>query len=199
MNSSENFMDNIYLSYDKILNKLKALNIRTRTGNIVNENDLRTAIRIMLKKHPSCRWQNQKVKGKKKYILYEGFLWIMYVYFQNEKKQIDADIIFFENRIMEYEKTLHINSKNLFIDNIFIGDLQKYFNRSEITIKRAIAKMKKITSNDYKIFENRKCIITSEGIEWLSKNLFKQKYLEILEQYKMELTEKYIQAGYIYD
>ena len=31
------------------------------------------------------------------------------------------------------------------------------------------------------------------------KNCFKQKYLELLEEYKMELTEKYIEAGYIYD
>lgn len=30
-------------------------------------------------------------------------------------------------------------------------------------------------------------------------NCFKQKYLEILEKYKMELTEEYISKGYIYD
>lgn len=199
MNSSENFMDNIYLSYDKILNKLKALNIRTRTGNMVNENDLRTAIRIMLKKHPSCRWQNQKVKGKKKYILYEGFLWIMYVYFQNEKKQIDADIIFFENRIEEYEKTLKLELKKIFFEDISVDELQKYFNRSEITIKRAIVKMEKVFNNDFKYLKDDCYVISKEGVEWLSKNIFKHKYLELLENYKMELTEKYIQAGYIYD
>ena len=27
----------------------------------------------------------------------------------------------------------------------------------------------------------------------------KQKYLELLEEYKMELTEKYIENGYLYD
>ena len=199
MNSSENFMDNIYLSYDKILIKLKALNIRTRTGNMVNENDLRTAIQIMLKKHPSCRWQNQKVKGKKKYILYEGFLWIMYVYFQNEKKQIDADISFFENRIEEYEKILKLESKKIFFEDISVDKLPKYFNRSEITIKRAIVKMKKVFNTGFKYLKDDCCIISKEGVEWLSKNSFKHKYLELLEKYKMELTEKYIQAGYIYD
>lgn len=199
MDNSENFMDNIYLSYDKILNKLKVLNIRTKSGNIIDSDDLRQAIKIMLKKHPSCRWQSQKAKGKKRYILYEGFLWIMYVYFQNEKRQIDADIYFFENRIAEYEKTLHVASKCLFIENISVDDLQKYFNRSEITIKRAVVKMEKATLKNYKYFKNQKCLISSEGIEWLSKNCFKHKYLEILEQYKMDLTKKYIQAGYIYD
>lgn len=36
-------------------------------------------------------------------------------------------------------------------------------------------------------------------VEWICKNVFKQKYLEILEEYKMELTELYIEAGYLYD
>ena len=37
---------------------------------------------------------------------------------------------------------------------------------------------------------------TNEEVFW---NVFKQKYLELLEKKKMELTEKYIKAGYIYD
>ena len=41
--------------------------------------------------------------------------------------------------------------------------------------------------------------VYSKGIELLCKEYFKQKYLEILEDYKMELTEKYIKAGYPYD
>ena len=49
------------------------------------------------------------------------------------------------------------------------------------------------------VYENRKAKISKEGIEWLCKNCFKQKYLELLEEYKMELTEKYIEAGYPYD
>ena len=37
------------------------------------------------------------------------------------------------------------------------------------------------------------------SIKWICKNVFKQKYLELLEKYKMELTELYIKAGYPYD
>ena len=44
-----------------------------------------------------------------------------------------------------------------------------------------------------------KVIISKEGVEWICKNVFKQKYLELLEKYKMELTELYIKAGYPYD
>lgn len=58
--------------------------------------------------------------------------------------------------------------------------------------------MLKINAN-FRYIENNEFVITKNGVEWLCKNCFKQKYLELLEQYKMELTEKYIEAGYIYD
>ena len=44
-----------------------------------------------------------------------------------------------------------------------------------------------------------KVVISCKGVEWICKNVFKQNYLELLEKKKMELTEKYIKAGYIYD
>ena len=44
-----------------------------------------------------------------------------------------------------------------------------------------------------------KAKIYKEGIEWLCKNCFRHKYLELLEEYKMELTEIYIEKGYPYD
>ena len=52
---------------------------------------------------------------------------------------------------------------------------------------------------NYKILINNKVVIFSNGVEWLCKNIFKQKYLELLEKYKMELTELYVEKGYIYD
>ena len=133
------------------------------------------------------------------YIVYEGYLWLLHVYFQNEKKQIDADIYFFETRIKEYENLLKLNSKNLFIENISVDNLEQYFHRAKPTIKRAIYQMIKASNQNYIYRENGKYIISKEGIKWLCKNCFKQKYLELLEEYKMELTEKYIQAGYLYD
>lgn len=52
---------------------------------------------------------------------------------------------------------------------------------------------------EYKFLVNNKVVIDKKGVEWICKNVFKQKYLELLEQYKMELTELYIEAGYPYD
>lgn len=54
-------------------------------------------------------------------------------------------------------------------------------------------------SEQYKFLVDGKVGISSKGVEWICKNVFKQKYLELLEKKKMELTEKYIKAGYIYD
>ena len=52
---------------------------------------------------------------------------------------------------------------------------------------------------NYKSLVNDKVIISKEGVQWICRNIFKQKYLELLEEYKMELTELYIDAGYVYD
>ena len=54
-----------------------------------------------------------------------------------------------------------------------------------------------ISRRQYSLLTSK--VITKEGLEWLCKNCFKQKYLELLESYKMNLTEKFIKAGYIYD
>lgn len=195
---SQNQLDNIFLSYNKILKRLKINNITTKNNNEITHKDLRLAVSTMLRKHPNCRWQSNKIKSKRYFILIEGYWWIRCVYFQKEKPLIDADIEFFESRIKEYQKLLNINDKSLFSEDMYANKLESYFNRSKSTIKRAILKMIKENSN-YRYIENNEFVISKEGIEWLSKNCFKQKYLELLEQYKMELTEQYIKAGYIYD
>ena len=196
---SNNYLDDIFLSYKKILIRLKLLNITTKNGKEITHKDLRKAITVMNKKHPSCRWQSEKLKSKRYYILIEGFYWLIYVYFQKDKNQIDADIDFFEKRIQQYEETLHLSSKKLFETYLVRGELNNYFNKGNTTIKKAITKMNKATNKKYVKIIDGKVIILKEGIEWLCKNCFKQKYLEILEQYKMELTEIYIANGYIYD
>lgn len=190
--------DKVFMSYNKILKLLNILNVKTKTGKEITHTDLRQAVLIMLKKHSTCRWRSTKHRSRRYLILYEGVLWLRYVYFQNDMKQINADIDFFEFRIKEYEKVLELEHKNLFNDEIPVEDLNSLFERKTGTIRKAIYKMLDYNSN-FKYIENGKSVISKEGIEWLCKNCFKQKYLEILEEYKMELTEKFIEAGYIYD
>ena len=195
---NESKLDEIFLSYDKILYKLNIQNIKTKTGNKITHKDLRYAIQIMQRKHKNCRWKSEKIRSRNSYILIEGYYWLINVYFNNKKKLIDADIEFFKKRIQQYEELLKLESKNLFDKDMKIQELVNYFNKKYETIEKAIWKMLKI-HNNYRYIESDNYIITKEGIEWLCKNCFKQNYLEILESYKMELTEKYIRAGYIYD
>lgn len=195
---SENENNKIYLSYKKILNLLNIQNIKTSMNKDIDYKILLQAIRIMEKKHPICRWRQIRAKDNKHYILIKGFYWLSFVYFQHSQKQIDADIDFFKLRISQYQKLLNIKSKNFWLREYKLVELIDYFDRSEITIKKAISKMIKY-NKDYMFIRENKYFVTNEGIEWLCKNIFKQKYLEILEKYKMELTELYIKAGYPYD
>lgn len=193
---NESKLDEVFLSYDKILFRLNIKEIKTKEKKDITHKDLRKAITVMQMKHKKCRWKSEKVKSRNSYILIEGYYWLKYVYFNNEKKLIDADIDFFEERIKSYEKLLKVEPKKLFERDMNLEELSKYFNRKYETTEKAIWKMIKVDSN-YRYVANNKIIITKEGIEWLSKNCFKYKYLELLENYKMELTEEYINAGYI--
>lgn len=82
---------------------------------------------------------------------------------------------------------------------MYIKHLCRYFNREDIIVRKAIKKMCDGGLGKYKFLVNNKVVISKEGVEWICKNVFKQKYLELLEKYKLDLTEKYIKAGYPYD
>ena len=197
---SEQILDSIFLSYDKILKRLQLLGITTKHGKEVKRVDLRKAVDVMLKKHPTCRWRSEKVRSRKYFILVEGYDWIKFVYFEKEKSLIDADVEFFETRIKLYEDFLKVErNKNWWNEDMDIKQLENYFNRAESSIRKAIKKMCNNGFSNYKYLDNNKVVISGRGVEWICKNVFKQKYLELLEKYKMELTEKYIEAGYIYD
>ena len=197
---SEQALDNIFLSYDKILKRLQLLGITTKHGKEVKHVDLRKAVDVMLKKHPTCRWRSEKIRSRKYLILIEGYEWIKFVYFEKEKSLIDADIDFFETRIKLYEDLLKVeHNENWWNEDMNIKQLENYFNRAESSIRKAIKKMCDNGFSNYKYLDNNKVVISKKGVEWICKNVFKQKYLELLEKYKMELTELYIEKGYIYD
>lgn len=197
---SEQVLDSIFLSYNKILKRLHLLGRTTKNGKEISHMDLRRAIYVMIKKHPTCRWRSQKIKSRKYFILIEGFAWLNQVYFQKEKSLIDADVDFFEDRIRQYEELLKINSGgNWWNEDMDIKQLCEYFDRKDISVRKAIKKMCDSGFERYKFFVDGKVMISNKGVEWICKNVFKQKYLELLEKYKMELTELYIEAGYPYD
>ena len=197
---SQQILDSIFLSYNKILNRLHALGITTKHGKEISHMDLRKAIDVMVEKHPTCRWRSEKIRSRKYFVLIEGYYWLTQVYFQKEKSLIDADIEFFKLRIKQYEELLKVeHNENWWNENMDIKQLCEYFNRKDITVRKAIKKMCDSRLEEYKVLIDNKVVISSKGVEWICKNIFKQKYLELLERYKMELTDLYIEAGYPYD
>lgn len=197
---SEQVLDSIFLSYNKILKRFQLLGVTTKYGKEITHKDLRKAIEVMLKKHPTCRWRSEKVKSRKYFILAEGYAWLNQVYFQKEKSLTDADVNFFKDRIGQYEELLKVEHyENWWNEDMEIKQLCDYFNRKENTVRKAIKKMGDSGLDNYKYLIGDKVVVSKNGVEWICKNVFKQKYLELLEKKKMELTEKYIKAGYIYD
>ena len=196
---TDDILDAVFLSYNKILYRLKIQNITTKGGKEITHKDLRCAIDRMDQKHPTCRWKFKRYKNRFHYVLIEGYYWLVNVYFQKEKSLTDADVAFFEKRIKQYKEVLNIKSKTNLFDDINVDDLEEFFERKIRTIKKAMTKIDKNFSEKYITKKDEKTVVKKEGIELLCKNCFKQKYLELLEDYKMELTQKYIDAGYIYD
>ena len=121
---SEQVLDSIFLSYNKILKRFQLLGVTTKYGKEITHKDLRKAIEVMLKKHPTCRWRSEKVKSRKYFILAEGYAWLTQVYFQKEKSLIDADVEFFETRIKLYEDFLKVErNKNWWNEDMDIKQL----------------------------------------------------------------------------
>lgn len=83
---SEQVLESIFVSYNKILKRFKLLGVTTKCGKEITHEDLRKAVGVMLKKHPTCRWRSEKILSRRYYILDEGCKWLEYVYFQKEKK-----------------------------------------------------------------------------------------------------------------
>lgn len=199
MRDSQTEMDKIFVSYSKILERFKILGVKTKNNKEITHKDLRKAILVMQEKHPNCRWKSNKVRSRRFYILDEGYWWLVDVYFQNENDLIDADIKFFKKRIKMYEDFLNLKPKELFINDLSYPQLENFLKRKEYTIKRAIRTLENKYSINLRFKKDNRVYVYSKGIELLCKVCFKQKYLEILENYKMELTKKYIEAGFPYD
>ena len=67
---SEQVLDSIFLSYNKILKRFQLLGVTTKYGKEITHKDLRKTIEVMLKKNPTCRWRSKKVRSRK-YLVFE--------------------------------------------------------------------------------------------------------------------------------
>ena len=73
--------DKVFMSYNKILKLLNILNVKTKTGKEITHTDLRQAVLIMLKKHPTCRWRSTKHRSRRYLIFMKVFYGLdMYIF-----------------------------------------------------------------------------------------------------------------------
>lgn len=205
MLSSEEIRKFIFMNYKEVLQYFKENNIRTKANKEITHKELRTAIQVMLQKHPNCRWRSEKIKKRYYYLQYEAVIWLRDVYFNNyETDFLDKDIQWFKDRICWYQNSLS-NAKiefpkfDLKIEPMTKLELAKFFNKDISVIRKALLKMEKDNSTKDRNYLNGKRYLSVPEIEWLLKNKFKKKYLELLEEYKMQLTELAKANGSFYD
>ena len=70
---NESKLDEVFLSYDKILFRLNIQEIKSKEKKDITHKDLRKAITVMQMKHKNCRWKSEKIRSKNSYILIEGY------------------------------------------------------------------------------------------------------------------------------
>lgn len=197
----------VFMNYEEIVEEFSKQNIKTKSGKIITHHELRQAISIMQKKHSLCRWRSEKVRKNYYYIQYEGYLWLKDVYFKNyETKFIDKDIEWFKTRIEFYKNNLKKNKIefpefDFNVKKMNVSQTSLFFNKSNSTIKKTLIEYEKNISTEYKRQYNKDglLILDEEILKWMIEEKFKQKYLELLERYKMQLTEIFKNNGGLYD
>ena len=193
------------MNYKEILEDFQKRKMKTKKGAKISHTDLRYAIQVMNEKHSSCRWQSEKIKKRYYYIQYEGVIWLREVYFSGyESKLIDKDVVWFRNRIQRYQQQFDKNNIEYPKFELKINDMTKkelsiYMNKSVSTIENGLRDYEKATGENIRKYEDGELKISESAIEWLIKNKYKNKYLQLLEDYKMLLTEIYKKNGGYYD
>lgn len=205
MLSSEEIRKLIFMNYKEVLQYFNENNVRTRANKEITHKELRTAVQIMLRKHPTCRWRSEKIKKRYYYLQYEAVIWLRDVYFNNyETDFLDKDIQWFKDRIDWYQKSLNkagVKYPKMDFNLIPMSrkKLELFFKKKSTSITNAILEMEKYKNKKDRNYINDKLYLSVPEIEWLLKNKFKKKYLELLEEYKMQLTELAKANGSLYD
>lgn len=205
MPSSEDVRKLMFMNYKEIISDFNNRGLTTKGGKPITHTDLRKAIQVMQQKHSLCRWRSERIKQRYYYIQYEGVLWLRNVYFNSyDMKFIDKDIKWFKNRIIWYQNQFDKNNIDypefsFNVDTMNKIQLSRYFDKSISTIENALRMYEKNTSLKDRCYKDGKLQVQSSAVIWLIENQFKYKYIEILESYKMELTEIFKANGGYYD
>lgn len=133
------------MNYKEILEYLHIKGVKNNLGNAITMNQLKVAIFRMEQRHHECEWRSELAAKRYHYVISEGVMWLEQVYFrQNNKSAVNAEIEFFLERILWYEKFCIAN--NLSYPDFIYKDFDK---------------MKHSDKKEYlKILESRKMELT---------------------------------------
>lgn len=151
-------------------------------------------IREKLKKyHEKDEWLvaifNPDSMSKELWIYLEGVEWIRDVYLNFDVPYRKAEINFVKKHIVRLENELGIHLDPLQIETGMTVDmLALYFNRSKTRIYNILSPYRK--SHPHFFIDTNDSILSKEGIVYLEKHFFLDRYIQDLYLYKRFLQER---------
>lgn len=164
------------------------IDVEIRLG--VLEKQVDKAIKVMEKYHYFENWIRYRLGPTDLIVLInlEFVNWLNEVYFNKNGFFLDREIHFLNAKIKDLENELGISHYEKNYPYLNVKELQKYFDKSNSSILKAIERMNKKT--DCKCYREGKLYITPIGVKWLDQNYYRKSYLKELLNYKKILNEK---------
>ena len=189
-------MQTLY-SVKEILSFLTEQNITTSYGYDVTHKDVLNGLKIINEKHSSCEWVDYTEPYPK--FTYEGYAWLVSVYFDKTKSLIDADIIFFEKLIENYRQICDDENVRYYIqpfikNDMTYDDLAEFVGRKRSTVKKAFYKLPPLQKNNC-YYHNQNKYIASDVCDDLCRKNFKRTYIKYLEKLYLNLKTELLKKG----
>jgi hypothetical protein len=141
--------------------------------------------------HRADRWlcYRTNMDGEKELWMYlEGVKWVEEVYLNFDVPYKTAEIEFVKRNIKRLEQELKIGKERVAYRNMYTKELMLYFGKSSRSIYSAVRKLKR-SIPDAVLLVKKKTIVSAEGVKWIEQNVYKEKYIENLYDYKRLLQE----------
>lgn len=143
------------------------------------------------KSHRGDRWlfYRTNIEGKQELWMYlEGVKWIEQVYLNYDVPYKTAEVIFVEKNIKRLEQELKIKKDPVAYRSMNVKELAIYFQKSLNSINSAIRRLKNKNPGTVSLVA-KKTVVSAEGVKWIEQNVYKEKYIENLYEYKRLLQE----------
>lgn len=143
------------------------------------------------KSHRDDRWLCYRTNfdGERELWIYlEGVEWIQEVYLNYDVPYKTAEIKFVLKNIGRLEQELKFGKDRVAYRNMSVKELMIYFKKSSRSIYSSVRALKQNNPNAIFLVK-KKMIVSADGVKWIEQNIYKEKYIEDLYDYKRLLQE----------